>query len=501
MAQNHQTPNHQTPNQQPEPMEQSDNISQSEKIRKDQVENSAKGMVWLVDDINRLRRFLVLGSEIPTYYIGQRELGIENAKAIVRLFEAGRGVEVVSEILTFSLEGRTAKQNSIMLALAMCARLGDLPTKRKAYEVMPQICRIPTHLFMFVDLSKKLSKPTTGWGRAPRKAIQKWYIEKAPMKLAMALTKYQKREGWSHADVARVTHLKSDNPAIQCVLKYAVRGFAEMSTAFPDSVQNSEELNSVLNFFKAVEEMKKLTKDDADRVVELIEGQQLVREHIPTVCLGSKKVWDALLKKMPMTAMIRNLNKMTAIGLLEENNEQVQLVCENLRNEDLLKKARIHPFNVLLALKQYESGRGDKGSLTWKAIPIITKALEDAFYLSFKNVEPTGKRHMLAMDVSGSMQCGGCVGSPSIQPHVASAAMAMVTARTEDDHIFVAFSHTIVPMNINSHMRLEEVLKAASSVSDKVQINTSKVFAVLRFLFEISRIYRPVYTCNFSCYF
>ena len=95
---------------------------------------------------------------------------------------------------------------------------------------------------------------------------------------------------------------------------------------------------------------------------------------------------------------------------------------------------------------------------------------------------------MLAMDVSGSMQSGGCVGSPSIQPHVASAAMAMVTARTEDDHKFVAFSHTIVPMNINSNMRLEEVLKAASSVSDKVQVNTSKVFAILRFLFEISPI-------------
>ena len=87
---------------------------------------------------------------------------------------------------------------------------------------------------------------------------------------------------------------------------------------------------------------------------------------------------------MPITAMIRNLNKMTAIGLLEGNNEQVQSVCEKLRNEDLLKKARIHPFNVLLALKQYESGRGDKGSLKWKANPIITKALEDAFYLSFK---------------------------------------------------------------------------------------------------------------------
>lgn len=70
------------------------------------------------------------------------------------------------------------------------------------------------------------------------------------------------------------------------------------------------------------------------------------------------------------------------------------------------------------------------------------------------------------MDVSGSMQCGGCVGSPSIQPHVASAAMAMVTARTETDHKFVAFSRTIVPMDISRVMRLKEVLKVGSSVSE-----------------------------------
>ncbi len=84
-------------------------------------------------------------------------------------------------------------------------------------------------------------------------------------------------------------------------------------------------------------------------------------------------------------------------------------------------------------------------------------------------MEPTGKRYMLAMDVSGSMQCGGCVGSPSIQPHVASAAMAMVTARTEKDHEFVAFSHTIVPMGIDSEMRLQEVLKVVSRVSNNGQ--------------------------------
>ena len=80
------------------------------------------------------------------------------------------------------------------------------------------------------------------------------------------------------------------------------------------------------------------------------------------------------------------------------------------------------------------------------------------------------------------------MGSPSIEPRVAAAAMAMVTARTEVDPKFVAFSHTIVPIDINSNMRLEEVLKAASSVAET---NTAEVFAVFKFskfYFEISLI-------------
>ena len=44
-----------------------------------------------------------------------------------------------------------------------------------------------------------------------------------------------------------------------------------------------------------------------------------------------------------------------------------------------------------------------KGSLTWQPVSQITDALEDAFYAAFDAVEPTGKRHLLALDVSGSM--------------------------------------------------------------------------------------------------
>ena len=89
---------------------------------------------------------------------------------------------------------------------------------------------------------------------------------------------------------------------------------------------------------------------------------------------------------MPMTAMIRNLGKMTSIGVLDPLSEAAIEVCKRLRDQPALKKARIHPFNVLLALKTYETGRGDKGKLTWSPNQAIVAALDDCFYASFKVV-------------------------------------------------------------------------------------------------------------------
>jgi 60 kDa SS-A/Ro ribonucleoprotein len=182
-----------------------------------------------------------------------------------------------------------------MLGLAMCARLGDLPTKRRAYEVLPQVCRIPTHLFMFVGFCEMLSNPSTGWSRAHRNAMKNWYIKKAsdPMKLAMDVTKYQKREGWSHRDVARLTHL---NPVAESVpdglftiMMYIARGWNELHQFyFPENgipPDRSAMTNTVLEFLKAVEDVKVLTVSDESQIVDLILTHNLVREHIPTACL------------------------------------------------------------------------------------------------------------------------------------------------------------------------------------------------------------------------
>ena len=85
-----------------------------------------------------------------------------------------------------------------------------------------------------------------------------------------------------------------------------------------------------------------------------------------------------------MTAMLRNLGKMTSVGLLSVSSAEVDQVCNKLQDTQLLERARIHPFNVLIALKTYVDGHGNKGSLRWTPNEAIVEALEKAFYLSFK---------------------------------------------------------------------------------------------------------------------
>ncbi|CAF4873655.1 unnamed protein product, partial [Rotaria magnacalcarata] len=52
-----------------------------------------------------------------------------------------------------------------------------------AYNALPEICRIPTHLFMFIKYAHALGQ---NWGRAQRRAVSKWYTGQNASKLAMA---------------------------------------------------------------------------------------------------------------------------------------------------------------------------------------------------------------------------------------------------------------------------------------------------------------------------
>jgi len=412
-----------------------------------------------------LMRFLILGSEGGTYYATQKKLGIENAQAVMRMLQDGQGAIVVADAVSVSLGGRAAKQTPTLFVLAMAVRLGDITTRQLVFKALPKCLRTPTMLFEFISLMEAMASNGTGWGRGMRKAVAEIYNSRDAKDLAFWVTKYRNREGWCHRDVLRLAHVKPVSAAHQLVLLYLVKD------AIPETVAkqgNPVDVSvvKVLEFLTGVEQARKMGDEDGceAQLLALIAQHKLAREHLPSNHLNSIAIWQNLLTAMPLTAMLRNLAKMTSMGLLKPLAAATHTVCERLRSATSLRKARVHPFSVLLALKTYESGHGQKGSLTWEAVPEIVAALDDAFNLSFEHVEPTGKRFLLGMDVSGSMTCGSVNGSPQITPRVAAAAMAMVTMRTEKKVHPMAFTNTLVPLKIHSKMSLNTVVDTCNGL-------------------------------------
>ena len=414
-----------------------------------QVRNSAGGYSYPVDDWARLGRFLVLGSEGGSYYAAERALTLENAHAVVRCL-AEDGGRVVAEIVAVSVAGRAPKNDPALFALALAATAEADETRRAALAALPQVARTGTHLLHFADYVQALR----GWGRSLRRAVGAWFLDQPAERLVLQAIKYRQRDGWTLRDLLRLAHPQTADAQRNAVLGWIVRGWPGVGPEpHPDPV---------LRQLWAVEQLQRA--ETAAEAGRLIADYDLPREAVPTQHLTSREVWAALLERMPMEAMVRNLATMTRVGLLAPLSPASATVAARLRDGAAIRRARLHPVKVLAATLTYAAGHGQRGKGTWTPVPAISDALNDAFELTFGAVEPTGTRHLLALDVSGSMGAGLIAGVPGLTPRVGAAAMSLITARTEPSIHIMAFSHKLVPLAISPRQRLDDVVKLTSGL-------------------------------------
>jgi len=442
-----------------------------------QIPNSGGGYSWAVDDWTRFDRFLILGAEGGTYYIGERELVKQNHDALVRCIQAD-GVRAVNRIVEISEAGRAPKNDPAIFALALVAAHGNAEAKALAFQNLGKVCRIGTHLFHFAEYVNALR----GWGRGLRNAVGRWYVSREADDLAHQAVKYQQRDGWSHADLLRLAHPKAPNREHEAVFRWMLAGAESLGerevkrkVRGEDHVAKYAAAGELPKLIAAFEQAKRAT--GAHEIVRLITEHDLPREAVPTQWLNEVAVWDALLQRMPMTAMIRNLGKMTSLGLVAPFSDAKKFIVRKLKDEAALQRSRIHPLAVLVAQKIYAHGHGEKGALKWSPVSAVTDALDEAFYATFGNVQPCGKPVLLALDVSGSMAMSQIAGS-CISAREASAAMALITAATEPEHLTVAFSAAsggyggqwgggesgITPIDISPRMRLADVIQRIEAI-------------------------------------
>jgi 60 kDa SS-A/Ro ribonucleoprotein len=449
-----------------------------------QMPNSGGGYSWQVDDWTRLDRFLILGAEGGTYYIAERDLVKQDHDTIVRCIKAD-GIRALNRIVDISDSGRAPKNDPAIFALALVAAHGNTEAKALAFQNLGRVCRIGTHLFHFAEYVNALR----GWGRGLRNAVGRWYVSREADDLAHQAVKYQQRDGWSHSDLLRLAHPKVPSREHEAVFRWMLSGTESLGerevkrkVRGEDRVARYAAVGSLPKLIEAFERVKRTS--NVVEVVKLIDEFDLPREAIPTQWLNEVAVWDALLVRMPMTAMIRNLGKMTSLGLLAPFSDAKRLIIRKLKDETALKRSRIHPLAVLVAQKIYAQGHGDKGALKWSPVSAIVDALDEAFYATFSNVEPCNKPVLLALDVSGSMACSMIAGS-CISAREASGAMALITVATEPEHEIIAFSAPargceshipcyggmhgggepgITRVNLSPRMRLAEVIKRIEAI-------------------------------------
>lgn len=434
---------------------------QTEKADPRQIRNAAGGYTFAVDDWARVHRFLTLGVDGGTYYTGAAELAKDNAEVILRA-AATDPLELVRRIVEVSTAGRAPKQNPALFALAIAAAADDVDGRRAALAALPQVARTGTHLFLFARYVEQFR----GWGPALAKGVARWYTDRNVDKLAYQVVKYRQREGWTHRDLLRLSHPVTVEPERRALFDFVTRGSLG---AVPEVLGLDEigvGLPAIIEDFTAAQ-----NSTSVHDWVDLIgRGNGLSWEMLPDAALGHAKVWEALIDQgIPQTALMRQLPRLTRLGLAVGDTGRT--IAAQLQDPARLKNGRVHPINVLVAQRTYTSGQSARGESTWTPVSKISDALDAAFYNAYGAVEPSGKRILLALDVSGSMTAP--VSGLPLSCREASAALAMVTAGTEPNHDIVGFtgrhgnngygayvtSTALTELDISPRRRLDDVCR------------------------------------------
>jgi 60 kDa SS-A/Ro ribonucleoprotein len=126
------------------------------------------------------------------------------------------------------------------------------------------------------------------------------------------------------------------------------------------------------------------------RVNELIDAGRLPYETVTGIVKPTTEIWEHLMQQMPIFALVRHLNTLEGAGVFSKK-ANVDWVCGQLKNPDIIQKSRMLPFRFSTAHKAFN------GNLQ------VKNALATALDLSLANASVLPGKNAIYLDVSGSM--------------------------------------------------------------------------------------------------
>lgn len=406
------------------------------------VKNHDGGAVFELDALGIARRFLIIGTQGGTYYQGEREITRENADIIGQL-AVERPLELVELIADVSERGLAPKVDPALFALAVCTSEPGA-AREAAYREFGRIVRTGSHLLMWARYHKALGG---GVSRSWRRAVSDWYLHRDGDSLAYQLAKYRQRDGWAQKDLIDMSHaLKGEIPANKAWALRWARG---------ENLMVNGGAPTLLRTLEDSADVRKLVDAGASW------------EMLPDAALTKAETWNSLLamNRLPMTAALRQLSRLTQLGVFDAffSNDAARAYKAMFESEESLRRARVHPLSILLALRQYGQGSRRSGG-TFQPNMGAVELLNRAFYKAFETAPAAGKRTLVGVDVSPSMTGVTPLG-------LTSAEIAMVLAMkiivSEPDSLALGFANGLADLGIHKLTTIENALQIARSHSNR----------------------------------
>lgn len=286
--------------------------------------------------------------------------------------------------------------------------------------VFPRVIDTGKMLRSFVQIVRSGRVGRKSLGTAPKRAAQGWFSARSPEAIFRGSVGAQPSMG-DVIKLVRPAPTKVDGSkdgAREALYGYLV-GRTVDESALPETV-------------RAFEVFKKAHGDGAkvpEVPFEMLTALELTREH-----------WAAIAKTMSWTQTRMNLNTLLRKGVFEDE-AMVALVAERLRDEALVRKAKVFPYQLLAAFKAAND-----------AMPrAITNALQDALEIATENVPDVPGKIFVCPDVSGSMQSSATGNRGSATSSVRCVDVAGLVAaslmRKNAEAEILPFSDDVVPLS------------------------------------------------------
>ncbi|MDO3408339.1 TROVE domain-containing protein [Saccharibacillus sp. CPCC 101409] len=327
-----------------------------------------------------------------TFYAGANELLAQAAESHETMAELNP--EFMAKALVFARrQGFMRLQPVYGLAVLSKAR-PDLFVK-----VFKHVVLIPPDLTDFLTILKGMGRGQGG--RAVKRQVAS-FLQEASEYWAI---KYGGRgRGYNLGDAIATAHPVPADERQQALFRY-LRGHETTLAGLPQ--------------IAAVEQLKRAGKDKER--IRLIREGKLPYETVTGAVTANKKIWEALLRQMPMFALLRHLNTFEREGLLE-HPQHLRYVTERLTDAEALRKSKILPMRFATAYDQVKRSA-------------LKEALAEAVDLTFASLPELPGRTAILLDISGSME-GQYLRTGSVF------ALALYK-KTGGNSIFLTFDHEV----------------------------------------------------------